>query len=99
MAVELHESFAIHPGPWLREQVIKPYGLTVTSAANHLQVSRSALTRMLDGNARLSPLMAMRFEMAFGLSAATLLHMQLSYDLAKAKTSSISISRAPPPEQ
>lgn len=55
MAVELHESFAIHPGPWLREQVIKPYGMTITSAAAHLQVTRAALTRVLDGNARLTP--------------------------------------------
>lgn len=95
----MHESFAIHPGPWLREQVIKPYGMTVTSAANHLQVTRSALTQMLDGNARLNPLMAIRFEKAFGISAATLLRMQLSHDLTKAKLkeSSISISRVPPP--
>ena len=85
MAVKLHESFAIHLGPWLREQVIKPYGMTVTSAANHLQVTKSALTQMLDGNARLTPLMAMRFEKAFGISAATLLRMQLSHDLTKAK--------------
>nr|WP_090479129.1 HigA family addiction module antitoxin [Qipengyuania nanhaisediminis] len=99
MAVELHESFAIHPGPWLREHLIKSYGMTVPSAADHLQVTRSALTRMLDGNARLTPLMAMRFEKAFGISAAALLRMQLSHDLAKAKleASSIIISRVPPP--
>ena len=99
MAVELHESFAIHPGPWLHEQVTKPYGMTVTSADVHLQVTKAALTRVLDGNARLTHLMAMRFEKAFGISAATLLRMQLSHDLTKAKrkASSISISRVPPP--
>ena len=98
MAVELHERFAIHPGPWLRELVIKPYGMTVTSAAGYLQVARSALTRVFDGNARLTPLMAMRFEKAFGISAATLLRMQLSHDLAKAKLEASSIiSRVPPP--
>ncbi|MBX7535138.1 hypothetical protein K3175_05655 [Qipengyuania sp. GH1] len=62
MAVELHESFAIHPGPWLRDQVIKPYGMTVTGAADHLQVTRSALSKVIKGNARLTPLMAMHFE-------------------------------------
>ena len=99
MAVELHESFAIHPGPWLRDQVIKPYGMTVTSAADHLQVTRSALRKVMDGNARLTPLMAMRFEKVFGISAATLLRMQLWRDLtrAKLKASLLSISRVPPP--
>ncbi|MBX7541711.1 HigA family addiction module antitoxin [Qipengyuania sphaerica] len=99
MRVKLHESFAIHPGPWLRDQVIKPYGMTVTSAADHLQVTRSALNRVMNGNARLTPLMAMRFEKAFGISAATLIRMQLWHDLtqAKLKASSLSISRVPPP--
>lgn len=101
MAVELHESFAIHPGPWLREHVIKPHEMTVTGAAAQLRVTRSALTRLLYGNTRLSPLMAIRFEKAFGNSAATLLRMQLSHDLTKAKlkTSTISISRVPPPTE
>lgn len=97
MALKLHESFVIHSGPWLREQVIKPYGMTVTSAANHLQVTKSALTQTLDGNARLTPLMATLFEKVFGISAATVLRMQLSHNLTKAKLkeSSISISRVP----
>ena len=51
MAVELHERFAIHPGPWLREQVIKAHGMTVTSAADHLEVTRSALSKVMNGNA------------------------------------------------
>lgn len=101
MTVELHESLAIHPGPWLHEQVIKPYGITITSSAVHLQVTRSGLTRMLDGNARLTPLLAMRFQKAFGISAAKLLRMQLTHDLTKAKlkASSVSLSRVPPPAE
>lgn len=101
MAVELDDSFALHPGPWLREQVLKPYGMTEAGAADHLQVTWLALSRVLNGKAHLTPFMAIRFEMAFGASAATLLRMQLSCDLAKAKVkaSSISISRVPPPAQ
>ena len=101
MAVGIHDSFAIHPGPWLREEVIKPYRMTVADAADHLKVTRSALCRVLNGNARLTPLLAIRFEKAFGISAATLLRMQLSHDLAKAKlkASSISISRVAPPSK
>lgn len=98
MAIELHESFAIHPGPWLREQVLKPHGMTVSGGADHLQVARPTLSRVLNGSTRLTPLMAIRFEKAFGVSAATLLRMQLSHGLTKAKlkASSISISRVPP---
>jgi addiction module HigA family antidote len=101
MAIELHESFAIRPGPWLREHVIKPHEMTVTGAATQLRITRSALSRVLNGNARFSPLLALRFEKAFGDSAATLRRMQLSHDLTKAKlkASSISISRVPPPTE
>lgn len=99
MAVKLHESFAIHPGPWLHEQVIKPYGMTVTSAADHLKVTRASLSRVLNGNTRLTPLMAIRFEMAFGISADTLLRMQSLYDLAQARLveTAISIGHVQPP--
>ena len=101
MAIELHESFAIHPGPRLREHVLKPHGMTVSGGADHLQVARPTLSQVLNGNTRLTPFMAIRFEKAFGVSAATLLRMQLSHDLTKAKlkASSISISRVPPPTE
>ena len=102
MAAKLHESFAIHPGPWLRDQVIKSYGMTVTSAADHRKVTRSVLSRILNDNARLASMMAIRFEKAFGISAATLLRMQLLHDLTTAKlkaSSSMSVSRVPPPTE
>lgn len=101
MAAKLHESFAIHPGPWLRDQVINSYGMTVTSAADHLQVTRSVLSRILNDNARLASMMAIRFEKAFGISAATLLRIRLLHDLttAKLKASSMSVSRVPPPTE
>lgn len=89
MAVKIHDSFAIHPGPWLREQVIKSHGMSISSAADLMKVSRSALSRVLNGKARLVPRMAMRFEEAFEISAATLLRMQASHDLAHARHASV----------
>lgn len=99
MAIKLHDSFAIHPGPWLMEEVVKPYGMTVSATAEHLRVSRPPLSRMLNGHAALSPEMAIRFEMAFGVSAATLLRMQSANDLveAKRKAKSIKVDRIPEP--
>ena len=92
MAIKLHESFAMHPGPWLLDEIVKPFGMTVSSAAAHLQVTRPALSRLLNGHAALTPVMALRFEKAFGISAATMLRMQSAHDLAQAKLVSTAIN-------
>ena len=44
MAIKLHDSFAIHPGPWLLEEIVKPYNMNVSSTADHLKVTRPALS-------------------------------------------------------
>jgi addiction module HigA family antidote len=85
MGIPLHDSFAIHPGPWLMEEIVKPHRMTVTAAAAHLGVTRPALSRMLNGHAALTPEMAIRFDKAFGVAAATLLRMQSAHDLAQAR--------------
>ena len=92
MAIKLHESFAMHPGPWLLDEIVKPFGMTVSSAAAHLQVTRPALSRLLNGHAALTPGMALRFEKAFGISAATMLRMQSAHDLSQAKLESTAIN-------
>jgi addiction module HigA family antidote len=85
MAIKLHPSMAVHPRPWLRRNVIEPYKLTVTEAADRLHVTRPAMSNLLNGKADLSPTMALRFEKAFGLGAETLLRMQTAHDLAEAR--------------
>jgi len=85
MPIKLHDSFALHPGPWLRAEIVEPHGLSVTAAAEHLGVTRPAMSNLLNGHAGLSAEMAIRFEQAFGLSAATLLRMQSAYDLVEAR--------------
>lgn len=97
MAIKLHSALAIHPGPWLRRNVLEPYGQSVTSAAAHLGVSRPPLNNLLNGKAALSPEMAIRMQKAFGISAATILRMQSAYDLAQveARADSIRVNRIP----
>lgn len=85
MAITMHSSFAVHPGPWLRSEAIVPHGLSVTDVAAHLRVTRQAMSNLLGGRAGLSADMALRFEKAFGLSADTLMRMQAAYDLAQAR--------------
>ncbi len=85
VTIKLHSSFAVHLGPWLRTEIVDPRGLTVTETAGRLQVTRQAMSNLLNGGAGLSAEMAIRFEKAFGLRADTLLRMQAAYDLAQAR--------------
>ncbi len=91
MPITLHPSFAVHPGPWLRTEIIEPHGLSVTVAAQKLHVTRQAMSNLLNGNAGLSAEMAIRFEKAFGLRAETLLRMQAAHDLAAARSKEATI--------
>ncbi|HSA81811.1 MAG TPA: HigA family addiction module antitoxin [Geminicoccaceae bacterium] len=75
-----------HPGELVREDVLKPLGLTVTTAAGILGISRSNLSLFLHERIDLSPEMALRLEAAFGLEAAMLMAMQADCDLSRVRT-------------
>lgn len=85
MAIKLHWSVAVHPGEWLRREIIEPADLNVTEAAARLHVTRQAMSNLLNGHAGLSADMAIRFEKAFGLKAETLMRMQAAHELAEAR--------------
>ena len=85
MAIKLHPSFAVHPGDWLRAEIVEPAGLNVTALADHLDVSRQSVSKLLNGRQGLSADMAIRFEKAFGLKAETLMRMQAGHELAEAR--------------
>jgi addiction module HigA family antidote len=74
-----------HPGGFIKHEVIDPHGLSVTEAAKVLGVTRPALSALLNERAALSPEMAIRVEKAFGVSMDTLLRMQGSFDIARAR--------------
>jgi antitoxin HigA-1 len=85
MAIKLHDSFAVHPGLWLRAEIVEPAGVSITALAERLNVTRQAASNLLNGNAGLSAEMAIRFEKAFGLKADTLMRMQAAHELAAAR--------------
>lgn len=93
MAITLHPSFAVHPGDWLRTEIVEPHGLNVTDTAAKLRVTRQAMSNLLNGRAGLSAEMAVRFEKAFGVSAETMLRMQTAHDLAAARGRMIEVER------
>ena len=68
-----------HPGAYVRSHVI-PSDMSVKAAAEQLGVGRQALSNFLNGNAALSPEMALRLEKAFGGDRKKLLEMQSAYD-------------------
>lgn len=74
-----------HPGGFVRAEILKPAGLSVTAAAAVLGVTRPALSNFLNERAALSPEMALRIEKAFGVSMDTLMRMQNSFDIAQAR--------------
>lgn len=74
-----------HPGDFIRTEIIRPAGLSVTAAAAALHISRPALSSLLNGKADLSGDMALRIEKAFGVKMDTLMRMQASYDIAQTR--------------
>lgn len=73
-----------HPGEILREDVIKPLGLTVTEAAKRLGVTRKALSALINCKASLSPEMAIKIAKATETSPESWFNMQSKLDLWKA---------------
>jgi len=78
-----------HPGLTLRDDVLPALSLTVTEAAAQLNVTRAALSRVLNGQAAISPEMALRIEGWLGVEnggrADVWLAVQREYDLWHAR--------------
>ncbi len=74
-----------HPGEFIREVYITPFGLSVRKVAENLSVSPSTLNRLLNGESNISPEMALRLSKALGRSPESWLSMQDHYDLWHAR--------------
>ena len=74
-----------HPGRIVRQECIKPLGLTVKEAAARLGVTRQALNNLVNEKAGISPEMSIRLSKAFGSRPEVWLGLQMEYDLAQAE--------------
>jgi len=74
-----------HPGAFIREVYISPFGISVRKVADSLQVSPSTLNRLLNGESNISPEMALRLSRALGRSPESWLAIQDQYDLWNAR--------------
>jgi addiction module HigA family antidote len=84
-----------HPGLSVRYECLEPLELSVTEGAKILCVKRQTLNNLVNGQAGISPEMAIRLHKAFGGSAEAWLALQTAFDLAQArkKESSITVKR------
>jgi addiction module HigA family antidote len=74
-----------HPGEFIRDIYLVPYGLSIRALAENLGVSASTVARIINGHSGVSPEMALRLSKAIGRSPESWLAMQHNYDLWQAK--------------
>jgi addiction module HigA family antidote len=88
-----------HPGAFIREEILDELNLTVSEAAEVLGVRRATLSDLVNGNAALSPEMALRIEKAFDVDMEMLLRMQAWHDTnaIRQRTGEIDVKRYRPP--
>jgi addiction module HigA family antidote len=72
-----------HPGVVLREDVLRPLGLSVKEAAKRLCVHQKTLSALLHEKTALSPAMAVRIGKATATSPESWLYMQAKLDIWK----------------
>ena len=76
-----------HPGEFIREVYLEPFGISVRQVADSLGVSGSTFNRLLNAESNVSPKMALRLSKTLGRSPESWLAMQDQYDLWHARQS------------
>ena len=70
-----------HPGEFIAESYMEPFGLSCRFLASKLNVAASTLNRVLKKQSGVSPEMALRLSKSLGRSPESWLAMQDNYDL------------------
>jgi antitoxin HigA-1 len=70
-----------HPGEVLREEFLKPHGVSAGGLARALNVPRTRIERLVQERVDLSPDTALRLARFFGTSATFWMNMQARYAL------------------
>lgn len=83
-ANDVESSYLIHPGDIILEE-LEYLGVTQKQLAEKIGVPRSQVNEILHGKRNVNYEFALLVQKALGIDAETLLNMQHSYDIAKAK--------------
>ena len=70
-----------HPGEFIIEVYLQPYGISARELARRPDVAPSTLSRILKGRSRVTPDMALRLSKVLGRSPESWLAMQDAHDL------------------
>src|SRR5690606_3915003 len=74
-----------HPGEFITDVYLEPYGISGRELATKLDVAPSTLSRLLKGHSRTTPEMALRLAKSLGRTPESWLAMQDAYDLWQAR--------------
>ena len=74
-----------HPGEFIRDVYMQPFGITGRTLASKLGVSPSTLNRVLKGTSGISSEMALRLSKALGRSPESWMALQDQYELWQAR--------------
>lgn len=75
-----------HPGEVLKEDFVKPRGLSQTRAAKKLNTTFRTMNEIINEKRNISPEMAIKLSRYFGTSAELWLNLQNQYDLYRIRT-------------
>jgi addiction module HigA family antidote len=78
-------AWAIHPGEILKQEFLRPMGVTGYRLAQALDVNPQTVNDILLKKRGISAEMALRLGKAFGMSAEFWMNLQAAYELADAK--------------
>lgn len=70
----------LHPGFIVKDALIDNTDLTVVDAAKRLGVTRTTLSRLINGHAGISPEMALRLSKFLNTSVESWINLQAQYD-------------------
>ncbi|HHI94520.1 MAG TPA: addiction module antidote protein, HigA family [Gammaproteobacteria bacterium] len=74
-----------HPGEFIKEVYLSPFGISSRMVAEKMKVSPSTFNRLINTESNISPEMALRLSKTLGRSPESWLAMQDSYNLWHAK--------------
>lgn len=73
------------PGDVLKEEYMNPHGLTNTKLAKMLDVNEGALSRLINGKAKMATEMALRLAKVFATTPMFWMNLQTTYDVSVSK--------------
>lgn len=79
MGIQMHNP--PHPGEFIAETYLMPFGISCRTLAQRLGVAGSTLSRILRQQIGVTPEMALRLSMVLGRSPESWLAMQRTHDL------------------